>query len=58
MTAATPDLLDLDWILVEKKYIPAMTSKPAAPKAELVKCRCKKRCVSRYQPSARVDLII
>jgi hypothetical protein len=36
------------WILVEKIYIPVMTSKPAAPKAilELVKCRSKKGCVT------------
>jgi hypothetical protein len=48
---ATPKLLDPfhnGWILVEKIYIPVMTSKPAAPKAilELVKCGCKKGCVS------------
>jgi hypothetical protein len=49
---ATPELLDpsshFGWILVEAIYIPVMTSKPAAPKIilELVKCRCKKGCVS------------
>jgi hypothetical protein len=48
---ATPELLDPvhnGWIMVEKIYIPVMTSKPAAPKAilELVECRCKKGCVS------------
>jgi hypothetical protein len=48
---ATPELLDpvhYGWILVEKVYIPIMTDKPAAPKAilELVKCGCKKGCIS------------